>query len=358
MQKWIPPIRAKNEFVFNPSSSTFCVEEVPLYEFSQSGEHLILKLRKKNLTTWEALDILSNYLGIPKREFGYAGLKDKNAITIQYISLPKKYKDKIEKFEHQQIKILETTYHNNKIRIGHLKGNKFWLRFKKVFGANLTKLNSIINWIKSNGIPNYYGAQRFGNSKTNYIEGKDIVEGELKLRDKKKREFLIGAYQSYLFNNWLSKRVELSILANEFNYKEVENILNLPKDTLKCLNNQKQFFKLLEGDLYMHYPFGKIFYEEIDLAVDRFSKRDISPTGLIVGKRVKRATNIAYDFVEKEYDYNLNLNGSRRYAWIFPEITATSYIEQNAWFELNFYLPKGSYATVLVDILKGNEIGT
>ena len=356
-QNWIPPLRHSNDFVFNPSSATFSVEEIPLYEFSGSGEHLILKLRKKNITTWEALDILSNYLGIPKREFGYAGLKDKNAITIQYISLPKKYKDKIEEFKHPQIKILEQFSHNNKIRVGHLKGNKFWLRFKKIYGANLTKIESVLKWIEKEGIPNYFGEQRFGNSKNNYLEGKALIDGKLKIRDRKKREFLISSYQSLLFNNWLSKRVELSMLLNEFKAKEVEKILNLPKDTLKDIDKQKQFLKLLDGDLYMHYPYGKIFYEDLNLAVDRFIKKDISPTGLIAGKRVKRATSVAYDFFEKEYDYKLSADGSRRYAWIFPQILKRRYIEQNAWYELEFYLPKGSYATVLVDILKGKEIG-
>ena len=355
--KWIPPLRHTNDFVFNPSSRDFSVEEVPLYDFSGEGEHLILKIRKKNLTTWAMLDILSSYLGIAKREFGYAGLKDKNAITIQYISIPKIHKDKIEKLEHPDIKILDTYIHNNKIRVGHLKGNKFWLRFKKVYGANLDKIESVIKWIKSNGMPNYFGEQRFGNSGNNYLDGKAIIDGKLKIRDRKKREFLISSYQSFLFNNWLSKRVELSMLFNSFSTKELENIMQLPKESLSGLKEQKQFLKLLDGDLFMHYPYGKVFYEELDVAVDRFTKKDISPTGLIVGKKVKRAQSLAYDIFEKNIDLEIKENGSRRYAWIFPEILDKHYIEEKAWFELSFYLPKGSYATVFVDILKGKEIG-
>ncbi len=354
--KWIGPLKSKNDFLFNPTPSTFAVEEVPLYEFSGDGEHLILKVRKKDLTTWQMLDIFSNYLGIAKREFGYAGLKDKSAITIQHISMPKRYKDKIKEFTHPQIKILEEFIHNNKIRVGHLKGNRFWLRFKKVLGVNRVKIDSTLDWIEANGIPNYFGAQRFGSSGDNYLEGKAIVEGKMKLRDRKKREFLIGSYQSYLFNCWLSKRVELSHLLNEFKDSEVEAILSMPKGSLKDAHKQKQFFKLLDGDLYMHYPYGKIFYEDLEIGVDRFLKRDISPTGLIAGKRVKRATKVAYDYFEKLYDFEFKEMGSRRYAWIFPEILNRRYIEQKAWYELEFYLPKGSYATVLVDILKGNDI--
>jgi len=355
--KWISPLRQKNEFIFNPSSRDFSVEEVPLYEFSGEGEHLILKVRKKSLTTWDMLNILSSYLGIAKREFGYAGLKDKYAITTQYISLPKKYKDKIESFEHPEIKIMQSFIHNNKIRVGHLKGNRFWLRFKKVLGGNLTKIESVLDWIEKNGVPNYFGVQRFGNNGDNYLEGKAIVDGKLNIRDRKKREFLIGSYQSYLFNNWLSKRVELSMLLESFKPYEVEEILNISKGSLKELEKQKHFFKILEGDLFMHYPYGKVFYEDLEVATKRFVEKDISPTGLIAGKKVKRATSVAYDELESRYDVEIKESGSRRYAWIFPEILDRKYIPDKAWYELSFYLPKGSYATVLVDILKGESIG-
>ena len=350
--KYIWPLNHSNDFLFKPSPRDFSVEEVPLYEFSGSGEHLVLKVRKKNLTTWEMLDILSNYLGIGKREFGYAGLKDKNAVTVQYISLPRKYEERLAKFEHKSIKILESFYNSSKIRVGHLKGNRFWMRFKKVLGAQKEKIESVLNQIEQNGMPNYFGMQRFGSSGENYLEGKAIIEGKLKLRDKKISRFLISAYQSYLFNSWLAERVKLSNLLSEFKEAEVEQILNLPKDSLKGVKGQKNIFKLLPGDLYMHYPFGKIFYEELETASERFLQKDISPTGLIAGKRAKLAQDLALE-IEKRYNTDIKESGSRRYAWIFPEINTKKYIPQNAHYELSFYLPKGSYATVLADYLKG-----
>ncbi len=352
--KYIWPLNHQNEFIFNPSSRDFFVEEIPLYEFSGTGEHLVLKIRKKNLTTWEMLDILSNYLGIKKKEIGYAGLKDKNAITIQYISLPKKYQERLKSFEHKQIKILEEFIHNNKIRVGHLKGNRFWLRFKKVLDTQRLKIENLLKWIEQNGMPNYFGVQRFGNSGLNYLEGKAIVEGKLKLRDKKKREFLISSYQSFLFNLLLAKRIEISNLIEEFSEKELENILGLENGILKNIKKQKNYFKLLEGDLFMHYPYGKIFFEELDIASRRFLEKDISPTGLLPGKKVKLAQKSAFE-IEKEYNIPIKENGSRRYMWIFPEDIDFKYLPQNAWFELSFFLPKGSYATVLVDFLKGKR---
>jgi len=353
--KYIFPLRHRNDFHFKPSSRDFSVEEVPLYEFTGDGEHLVLKVRKKELTTWEMIDIFSNFLGIPKREIGYAGLKDKHAITTQYISMPKRVEGMLENFEHKNIKILDSYLHNNKIRVGHLKGNKFWLRFKKVLGTQKEIIEGVLEWIEQNGMPNYFGMQRFGNSGTNYLEGKALVKGKLKIRDKKKREFLISSYQSFLFNQWLAQRIHLSMLLESFKEWEVEKLFNLPKDSLVGVSKQKNWFKLIEGDIYMHYPYGKIFYEELAVASKRFLERDIAPTGLIAGKRVKRAQEGAY-LLEQEFDLPINAMGSRRYAWIFPEIYDKRYTPEKAWYELSFYLPKGSYATVLVDFLKGEAI--
>lgn len=353
--KYIWPLQHSNDFLFTSSAREFSVEEIPLYEFSGEGEHIVLKVRKKNLTTWQMLDIFCNRLGVSKRDIGYAGLKDKHAVTIQYISLPKKFEEQLQSFEHEGVKILESFTHSSKIRVGHLKGNKFWMRFKRVLGTQKDKIESVLEWIEKNGMPNYFGLQRFGNSGTNYLEGKAIIDGKLKVRDRKKREFLISAYQSYLFNMWLAKRITLSTLLESFTPSETERVLQLPKGALDGTRNQKQFLKLIDGDLFMHYPFGKVFYEELEVAVDRFRQRDISLTGLIAGKRAKRAQESAA-LIESGFDEEINEMGSRRYAWIFPEILEKKYLPQSAWYELSFYLPKGSYATVLVDFLKGANI--
>jgi len=118
----IYPLNIKNEFHFNSSPRDFTVEEIPLYEFTGEGEHLILKVRKKEMTTWEMLDAISNHVGIRRRDMGYAGLKDKHAMTIQYISVMAIHEEKLKAFTHDKIKILDTVRHNNKIRVGHLKG--------------------------------------------------------------------------------------------------------------------------------------------------------------------------------------------------------------------------------------------
>lgn len=350
---WLYPLNVQNDFHFNSSARDFTVEEIALYDFSGEGEHLILKIRKKDMTTWEMLDVLASHLGIKKRDIGYAGLKDKNAMTIQHLSILKKHQEQLESFEHPQIKVLQTFVHNNKIRLGHLKGNRFHIRLKKVLGVQKDKIESSLKWIATFGVPNYFGVQRFGNSGQNWEDGKAILEGKLKIRDKTKREFLINAYQSYLFNHWLSKRIELSLLLEKFTQGEVEQIMNLEKGSLEHTKKQPHFFKLLRGELMMHYPHGRLFeFEDLENEAKRFMDRDIAPTGLLSGEKSNRSTGLAKEF-EASYDHALQTQGGRRYAWIFVDEIEGKHIEEKAHYELSFVLPKGSYATNVLDVLRG-----
>ena len=352
------PVKVKNNFIFNPTSRDFIVDEIPLYEFTGEGEHLIVHVRKKDMTTWEMITAIAKYCKIKQRDIGYAGLKDKHAMTMQYISiLAKDNEEKLKTFNHEKIKILSTTKHNNKIRIGHLKGNHFKVRLKKVLGVQKDKLDSVVKWVKKNGVPNYFGNQRFGNYGDNWKEGKAILEGTLKMRDRKKRTFLLNAYQSYLFNNWLSKRIELSMLLEAFSEEDSERVFNLPEGSLKGTKSQPHFFKLLEGDLMMHYPFGRVFeLESLEEEAKRFSEFDIAPSGLLAGTRVSRTTK-ASELIEKNYDEEISENGARRYAWIKVTEMKKTYVEEKAHYELEFSLPKGSYATNVLDVLRGGAEG-
>ena len=351
----IYPLNVKNEFVFNSSPRDFTVEEIPLYEFTGQGEHLVLKVRKKEMTTWEMLDAISNHVGIRRRDMGYAGLKDKHAMTIQYISVMAIHEEKLKAFTHEKIKILETARHNNKIRVGHLKGNRFNIRLKKVLGVQKDKLDSVLKWIKHNGVPNYFGNQRFGTDGNNWVDGKKLIDGELKIRDRKTKEFLMGSYQSYLFNGWLSKRMELNHLLEKFSEAETEQLMKLPEGSLKGTKAQPNFFKLVEGDVMMHYPYGRLFnVENLEEEAKRFESKDIAPAGLLPGTKAKSATSVA-GLIEAPFNENMNLNGTRRYAWIQVTEITKNYVEEKAQYELSFVLPKGCYATNVLDVLRGSN---
>jgi tRNA pseudouridine13 synthase len=343
-------------FHFRQSARDFVVEEIPLYEFSGEGEHLVLHVRKKDLTTWDMISEISKFLGIKQRDIGYAGLKDKNAMTKQYISVLKIYEEKLATFTHEKIKILSTNYHNNKLRIGHLKGNRFFIRLKKVTPVAATKIIQALENIKLHGMPNYFGYQRFGIDGDNYIKGRGIVEKSFKERNHKLKKMYISAYQSHMFNLWLSRRIEISKLVESFEPSELTALLNMPKHDIDEMKKQRHLFKLIEGDTMMHYPHGRLFSFEYSAdEIERFNERNVSVTGLLSGKRVKASEGQA-GIIEKEYDVAMSEDGARRYAWVFPEDIEANYREEEAWIELHFTLPKGSYATVLIEEIAKREI--
>lgn len=241
---------------FAHSARDFVVQEIPLYAFSGSGEHRILKVRKKNLTTFELLSIIAKAFNLPPKSIGYAGLKDKHATTTQYLSLPAKSSQNFHAiFERlakdYEIKLLDSTLHSNKLRLGHLKGNRFFVRLKKLNPTNATKLESTFAHIAHNGFPNFFGFQRFGINGDNYLLGLSLSQRKnaqispylsrlaqlhpslanpqnplfyTKRYSRAMQEFFISSYQSFLFNGWLQARIQLSAWAREFSPKELQEI--------------------------------------------------------------------------------------------------------------------------------------
>ena len=337
------------DFHFKQTPRDFVVEEIPLYEFSGEGEHLILFVRKKGLSTLELIGMIARYLGIKNKEIGYAGLKDKHAMTKQYISLHKKYEESLENFSHENVKIISKTYHNNKIRIGHLKGNRFYIKLKKVNPTSAQKIDEALKNISDFGMPNFFGYQRFGNDGDNHILGEKIAKGEKKERNPKIKKLLISAYQSHLFNLWLSRRLEINTLIQNFKAQELESLLNMPLEEIKKLKEQTHPFKLMSGDIMEHYPNGRLFdFEGTEHDFSRYLERDISVTGLLCGKKVKTSSGLA-GVIEKDFNDDINADGARRYAWVYPTDVEGRFKPVEAQYEMNFTLPKGSYATVLIE---------
>lgn len=341
---------------FSKNADDFVVREVPLYEFSGSGEHLILHIAKKDLSTSEALRLLSEISGAKMREFGVAGLKDKQGQTFQYISVPKKFEPNFRAFSHEKLKIIDFFYHNNKLRVGHLKGNSFFVRFKKVSSVEAKKLANAFETLTNQGFANYFGYQRFGKFEDNFAQGLEILQGK-KLKNPKIRDFLLSAFQSELFNRYLSKRVELSRFAKDFSEKEFTRIYTLDKEQVKAIKAQKHFFKLLQGEVLGHYPFGKCFIcEDLTSEYERFLQKDVVPLGLILGKKAFSCENGFALRLENEIfsEFMLfaeKLQGSRRYLWSFLQNAKCRYDEEKAHFCVEFFLPKGSYATIILEEL-------
>ena len=347
------------EAYFSKNSDDFVVREIPLYEFSGDGEHLIVEISKKDMTTQEALHVLSEVTGAKMRDFGYAGLKDKQGMTTQFISMPRKFESNLANFSHEKIKILSLNAHKNKLRIGHLKGNSFFIRLKKVLPSNAKKLEQAFVSIDKMGYANYFGYQRFGKFGDNAATGLELLKNGTingkKSKNPKLNDFLISAYQSDLFNRWLSKRVEISKFAQDFSLGELAQIYPyLDNAILKNLKSQKRFFKLIGGEVLGHYPHGKCFLcEDLDAEGARFDARDITSCGLIAGAKAYEAQGAARAVEDQIFaqanEYKAKMTGSRRFAWCYLEDTSYKYNEEKAHFTINFTLQKGSYATVVLE---------
>jgi len=338
-------------FDFAQTIDRFLVEEIPLFEFNNKGSYLILKIKKSDMSTFKLITVISKATKLEQRNIGYAGLKDKNATTIQYISIPKNYEaDVIKNLTTQKIEILEKYYSKYPIKIGQLKGNKFAITLHNVSPQASIDIQNVAKEMEKNGIPNYYGYQRFGEDTKSYLQGKEIAHSGKKLKGAKEK-LLVSAYQSHLFNNWLSKRVYISSIINNNSIDKSSKILSFPKDLVKVLSHQKNIFKLFIGDDMKKYPFGKSYpLQDFDISTKEFQEHKSSPTGLLCGSQTDRAMSDAR-YLEEEFDDQelYSVKGTRRYAWIWPENLAFSYKESKKQFRLQFYLPKGSYATTFLE---------
>lgn len=350
---------------FSKNSDDFVVREIPLYEPSGSGEWCVLNIQKKGLSTQEALRILSEVSGAKIREFGIAGLKDKQGLTTQQISVHKKYARAIENFNTPELKVLNASYHENKLKVGHLKGNSFFIRLKKVLPRDATKLAQVLSVIKREGLANYFGYQRFGKYGDNAEAGLAVLRGK-RLKNRKMNDFLISAFQSDLFNRWLSKRVEISKFADSFSASELSKIYSINSDIAHFIKSQNTLYRLLPGEVLGHYPHGKCFaisdrVDELGLEVQRFAAQDITSCGLLLGARRLESSGLARAVEDEIFapyaDVADAMSGSYRFAWVFVKNLKHEYNEQKAQFSLSFELDKGSYATTLLrELLHSDDI--
>jgi len=338
-------------FDFKQTVERFFVEEIPLYPASNSGNFLILKIKKTDMSTWKLITVLAKATGLAERDIGYAGLKDKNATTIQYISIPKQAERELNKnLTTEKIEILERTYNKAPIKVGHLKGNSFSIVLHDIDAKDAKFFTTTSKKMQKEGIPNYYGYQRFGEDSRSYLQGKEIAHSGKRLKGSKEK-LLVSAYQSHLYNKWLGQRVKLSTIIASNNAELASKKLDYPLELVKVLAKQPHLFKLFLGDVIMPYPYGKLNYvKDMHQSAEAFNQKKISPTGLLCGANVERAQSDAYYLEEEFDDTELNaLKGDRRFAWIWPKDVETEYNPDSKKLTVEFYLPKGSYATTFLE---------
>jgi tRNA pseudouridine13 synthase len=203
------------------SPQDFIVKELLGYEFTGSGEHFMVKIRKTGENTKYVVNELAKACGVKSRDVSWAGLKDRHAVTEQWLSvyLPTQTEPDLSEFvaSHPGVEVLATTRHNKKLRPGDLKGNAFELRATEV--TNIEEVEKRLSLVAAHGVPNYFGEQRFGHNGNNVTEARRWGKDNVRTRDNNKRSFYLSAARSWIFNQVLSKRIEqaslLSVLVGD-----------------------------------------------------------------------------------------------------------------------------------------------
>jgi tRNA pseudouridine13 synthase len=318
----------------------FVVEEIPAYQPEGEGEHLFIHLTKTGITTKEVHKRLARLFNVPPKNVNYAGIKDKNAVASQYYSVwlnNKEDKDIAFKLEDElPVKINSLGFHKRKIKQGHLKGNAFNIIITGLeypVEEAVMKTREIVEIIHRKGLPNFYGHQRFGIEQDNALKGYELIKGENKIKNKWLRKFLLSAYQSYLFNYYLVKRM-----------------------------NKGLYEKMLTGDVAKKHDTGGIFVaEDAEQEQKRLENKEICYTGPMYGKKMKPASGesgrleedvLSDNQITGEEIQHAGLTGTRRQGIIVPHI---EYEGEENGVRLRFTLPKGAYATIVLREFMKNE---
>lgn len=190
----------------------FIVTELPQQLPSGAGEHIWLDIEKNGANTAFVAQQLAEAAGVQDMDVGYAGLKDRYAITRQWFSiyLPKGETPDLTQLQHPEFKVLSQSRHVKKLRPGDLLGNRFRIVLRDVTGGPgaIEALESNLKSVASQGVPNYFGAQRFGFEGGNVEQGRAMLAREIRVRNPKKKGIYLSAVRSFVFNEVLALRIQ------------------------------------------------------------------------------------------------------------------------------------------------------
>ena len=189
-------------------NADFIVTELPLQPPCGEGEHIWLDVEKNGANTAFVAQQLADAAGVPERDVGYAGLKDRHAITRQWFSihLPKGDTPDLTRLQHPEFKVLGQSRHLKKLRAGDLQGNRFRIVLRDVTGDR-DAIERNLQAVASHGVPNYFGAQRFGHDGGNVEQGRAMLAREVRVRNPKKKGIYLSAVRSFVFNEVLALRI-------------------------------------------------------------------------------------------------------------------------------------------------------
>lgn len=311
----------------------FIVTEIISLETSQTKlDYTIYRLKKTQWGSFKIIEQIANKLKINTKFIGYAGNKDKQAVTTQYISFAKISKEKIDQLKIKDVELEFVGYSKERINLGSLKGNEFKITIRD--------LEKEVKLPENVQLENYFDDQRFGNNKNTHLIGKALLKKDFKevchllkiklegndyLKEIRKQQrrllrFYIAAYQSYLWNKTLVEKLK----------KEDKTEIDYSIGKLIFTKSKQKNLKI---------PFVNFDTEE-DKVIDKILKEEeISREDFIIRQMPELVTDT--DFRDAFVDANI------KYSWKEDELN-----KGKLKLELSFFLPKGSYATMLVKKLE------
>ena len=316
--------------VLRSAPEDFRVEELPGFEPSGSGEHLLLTVEKRGMNTAWAAKLISQWARVPEMGVSYAGLKDRHAVTVQRFSvhLPKKVAPDLAALESPDLRVLDHAWHARKLPRGALAGNRFELVLRDMEGE-VAAIEERLQAIDRDGVPNYFGEQRFGREGDNVAQALAMFAGRRVRREQ--RTLLLSAARSELFNRVLSERVR-----------------------------QGNWNRALDGEVWALEGSRSVFGPEpwTPALADRLAAFDIHPSGPLWGRGALRSTDavaaleqqaLAGEQAQALRDglEHAGLEQERRALRLRPRELQWQW-QQGRALAVSFALPAGAYATVVL----------
>ncbi|KAB0671036.1 tRNA pseudouridine(13) synthase TruD [Oryzomonas sagensis] len=373
------------------SCDDFLVEEIPAYQPCGSGDHAYLIVEKRGITTLEAIRRIARHLNVAERAIGYAGMKDAAGVTRQTISVEHVKPEAAEGVELDGLKIVSATRHTNKLKLGHLKGNRFRIVVRDIGAHAGEVVPAILEILQQRGVPNYFGYQRYGSQGNSHLIGAamlrhdwqgatDRLMGEPEaVRDEQwragieayRRGDLAGALELFPRHCRSEREVLQRLAARPDGFERAFAVIHprLKKLYLSALQSWlfdqvvehriQQIDALLPGDLAWKHINGACFLvEDADTEAERARTFEISATGPIFGCKMKQPAGKPLEIEQQILDNEqirpadfdmgggLRMEGERRPLRI--PLEAPSFRIEGDRLELEFSLVKGSYATSLL----------
>ena len=317
----------------------FVVEEDLGYQASGKGEHVFLAIRKRGRNTHEVARALAKLAGVAQVAVGYAGLKDRNAVTTQHftVQLPGQAAPDWSQLQDDSLQILHAERHHRKIRRGSLRGNAFVIRVAQVRGDR-QQAEQRLQRIAAAGVPNYFGSQRFGRDGSNLPRVADLFAGRGRRPGREQRGLLLSAARAQLFNLVLAERVAAGVWDS-----------TLAGDVMTLAGSQRQF----------------LFDADDPTTLDRMVRLDVHTTGPLCG-RSSRSLQVAAEAREIEdrvlSDWTEWITGLARFGLDADRRALRLAVDGLRWqwdddgLQPAFGLTAGAYATsVLREVVRSDD---